>query len=643
MPFWEVPRLPAPRPQPAPNIVWDRSESIAISIVAETLADGMKQYPPKPRFALTAGITGHRLLRDDNQGDAPAPRETEFRSDKVESGIADFLDMLKGVVADSRAEANAWFDPGPDQIALVSSLAEGSDRIAARSALARGMPLDVVLPCARSIYEQSFQDHSSRKEFSLLLDQARACLVLPMPMTEAKPDIERAYEIAGLTVLAQVDILIAVWDGQPARGRGGTGDIVDDAARQGLPIVVIDPVNGAPRLLWSGGGQFALPVRGASELACREVGREVLVEIVRGVVLAPNSEAERAGLDKFLATGVETGDRDDEEIQRIASDYEGQKSPAASVANRLGATRLAEAFVAAEKIAQHNASAFRSAFAFNFGAGAFAAACIALAIIQDYRGVQSAPTAGRLDWHPWFVFLELVVVAAVSVVALVAVWQQWHRRWLEARELAERLRIAPIFWRLGAWPRHLTAAQGSWPRWYPRAVARGQPLFSGDLGAVLPNTRAALATLVEDQWRYHCKNAAFCERIDRRLDRLSTACLIGTIVNSLLFLLGHWEPSWISWTGWNESSVKPYSLGLAVFLPAAAAAFYGTRLFGDFEDIVRRSKRTGEALFALRQLLGSDSDDLLTLRARASQAAAAMFSDLAAWHVAVESRSLAAT
>ena len=38
------------------------------------------------------------------------------------------------------------------------------------------------------------------------------------------------------------DVLIAVWDGQPARGKGGTADVVDYAKSLGKPLVVIDAV-----------------------------------------------------------------------------------------------------------------------------------------------------------------------------------------------------------------------------------------------------------------------------------------------------------------------------------------------------------------------------------------------------------------
>ncbi|WP_041624991.1 hypothetical protein [Stackebrandtia nassauensis] len=45
---------------------------------------------------------------------------------------------------------------------------------------------------------------------------------------------------------ARRDQLIAVWDGQPARGYGGTADVVDYARDHGIDVTVIWP-EGAKR------------------------------------------------------------------------------------------------------------------------------------------------------------------------------------------------------------------------------------------------------------------------------------------------------------------------------------------------------------------------------------------------------------
>jgi hypothetical protein len=585
----------------------------------------MKQLPPRPSFALTLGVSGHRPNRDPKPGAGEESSGPKFNPDKVRAAIDNFLKTLKAAVGDLDEAANEWFDSAPPVLAMVSSLAEGSDRIAAEAALANGLPLDVVLPCARDVYEQTFTDDSSRAEFETLLDKARARLILPLPGepgADREAQLAQAYESAGLTMLAQADILIAVWDGEPARGRGGTGDIVDDAARQGTPVIVIDPSQGTTRLLWPGAGPFALPARRARDLPATTVDRDALAQIIRGLVLPPESEHERAGLEMFLATRAEM-DGAQGPTRSAALEVMRARPSAALDSNRNAATRLFEGFAAAEQVAQHNARAFRTAFVCNFFIGALAAGLISLSIILN-------------NWHHWFVGAELVFVLGVAFSTFWAVHKKWHRRWFEAREVAERLRVAETFWMLGVWPHNLTPAQPSWSGWYARAILRAQPLFSGDLAELLASARQTLAALLEDQRRYHAVNAARLARLDLGLELAGLFFLGLSVVNGLAFLYAKWtaSPRLPEWS--------TYNLALAIVLPAIAAAIYGVRLFGDFEDIVRRSRRTGRALEALQPLLDKDTGDLLTLRARAGQAATAMLSDLEAWRVAVESRYLSA-
>src|SRR6185369_8594797 len=61
----------------------------------------------------------------------------------------------------------------------------------------------------------------------------------------------RAYEAAGLLMLANADIVIAVWDQQVAAGVGGTALIVEHAVAEGVPVIIIDPrMPDDPCLLW---------------------------------------------------------------------------------------------------------------------------------------------------------------------------------------------------------------------------------------------------------------------------------------------------------------------------------------------------------------------------------------------------------
>jgi len=95
--------------------------------------------------------------------------------------------------------------------------------------------LHVVLPMASGDYCEDFPSAESLAEYQSLLDRAAV-------VKELEPQTERnaSYEAAGRYVVDHCDTLIAVWDGQPARGRGGTGEIVAYARDQGRPMYWID-------------------------------------------------------------------------------------------------------------------------------------------------------------------------------------------------------------------------------------------------------------------------------------------------------------------------------------------------------------------------------------------------------------------
>lgn len=95
-------------------------------------------------------------------------------------------------------------------------------------------------------------------DYQGLLKQAELTFVLPGD--RAYQAI--AYESADRTILNISDILLAVWDGGASAGRGAT-ELVEVAAREGLPIIAVDAKGEiGPRLLWSGLAEF--PIAGSS-------------------------------------------------------------------------------------------------------------------------------------------------------------------------------------------------------------------------------------------------------------------------------------------------------------------------------------------------------------------------------------------
>src|SRR5690348_315713 len=131
---------------------------------------------------------------------------------------------------------------------FVSALADGTDQIGAELALELGWELHAVLPFERGYYRTTLVDDAARNHFDMLLKRASRVLELP----GHHDDVTEGYAMAGRATVAQSDLLIAVWDGEKARGRGGTAEVVALAIAHGTPIAHFSPVEDCPaRLLWA--------------------------------------------------------------------------------------------------------------------------------------------------------------------------------------------------------------------------------------------------------------------------------------------------------------------------------------------------------------------------------------------------------
>ena len=80
------------------------------------------------------------------------------------------------------------------------------------------------------------------------------------------------------------------------------------------------------------------------------------------------------------------------------------------------------------------------------------------------------------EWH--VVLIVLLGLAAVFLVGLIYIntfvgnLRNWHRRWMEAREVAERLRAGLPIWLLGKRPRKQSERERTWVDWYVSAHYR---------------------------------------------------------------------------------------------------------------------------------------------------------------------------
>lgn len=160
---------------------------------------------------IAVGVTGHRHLT---------------KIDKVITGIEDILRRLLETF------------PGYNYRVL-SSLAEGADRILANKLLQiPKTTLWVPLPLPREDYLSDFRNSRSKEEFIHLLGRAERVIELPI-----KNNRDEAYLAAGMYIIENCDVLLAIWDGKSSRDKAGTSPIVALARERGLPLAWIHASN----------------------------------------------------------------------------------------------------------------------------------------------------------------------------------------------------------------------------------------------------------------------------------------------------------------------------------------------------------------------------------------------------------------
>jgi hypothetical protein len=149
------------------------------------------------------GVTGHQDIPDN-------------ALDFIEDGIRRTLEEFRG------------------DFVGITSLAAGADQIFARIVLTIGGSLRAVIPSAR--YESAFEEQATRRQYELLLEGAAEIETLPFDSP-----CQSAYLAAGKRIVDLSDMLVAIWDGKEAKGKGGTADTVRYARKQGIKVIVIWP------------------------------------------------------------------------------------------------------------------------------------------------------------------------------------------------------------------------------------------------------------------------------------------------------------------------------------------------------------------------------------------------------------------
>lgn len=594
-----------------------------------------KNGPPRLPFVLTVGITGHR-----------AESLPQGSVERLRQKIREVLLHITEAGAALLLREQACFAPVPPRLRFVSPIADGADQIAAEVALELGWELQVVLPFSRAEYRASLANEASRERFDGLAERASCLLELP----GHSQDQLDAYVMTGRATVAHCDLLIAVWDGLPPRGRGGTGEVVQLAITRGTAVIHLPlEEQTPPRVIWSAFDPTVITLADEPS-AERALDRNAMDAMLQGLLRPPPDRQEQKFLQRFArerprplrtrieyplllaAAGVgQFGAKDFANKHCEAQIRDEWRRYRQGCAEPLQITAemdvLEQAYSWADRLATHFAQTYRSGHIFNFVLGGFAV-CLGL----------SAFMAPHLKFE--FAGLELVITVAIILNAGVGSRNEWHRRWLDYRQLAERLRPMRSLKLLGiAAPDPPGTPSNPVPRrwidWYASGIWRAIGCPSGAMDAARATCLAkAIAEFeVAPQVGYHECHSRQIEMLDRRLEWIATLLFAVTLMASVATLVG---------LGLGSAYVQHFGNWFTLVsagFPALGTAVFGIRFQGDFGGDALRSMATADTLRHIEIELRRDVS-LSRAADLTEQASRIMLADLDEWRLVNQQRDL---
>jgi hypothetical protein len=493
-------------------------------------------------FRIRIGVTGHRRLNDVS---ALAASVSNIISSRYEECFGS---------SDRAALHNATATP--IAFTVVSPLAEGADRLIAQAVMEKGGRLEALLPMPAEEYRKDFRTAGSLEEFDCLLKKAhRVSVNVPDASPSDREARKTAYRKVGELVVDRTDLVIALWDGESARGIGGTAEIVEYAKRKKKPVFIVSTANPGAVELMNGGLLQA----------------KYIVELNRfnALNIPAAKEAEYAANVRSNLFDSPAAASLPDHLKKVVTDH------------------LVPFYCRASIIAKHNQDRYhrvgKSAYLFS----TFAVAFMAGAVVFGMLPALALP--GYL--------IELALLITLYVMIHRASHAGVHKKWLENRMLTERIRNAFYFVGCGVQPLYSAKAisihrhERSWMDHVYHEVVGGlsavEELSGESIGYCTDFVREKW---VKEQTEYHRDKAAKCKRRNESLKRSGMACFVIAIIVSVVHhvlaikaVYGHHL----------EGALLLFEQVLSVIaitLPAAGAATNGYRSLREYSRIGSRSQ-----------------------------------------------------
>ncbi|MGA2752609.1 MAG: hypothetical protein ABSE53_02490 [Terracidiphilus sp.] len=594
------------------------------------MASQESSSPPRPRLVVQIGVTGHRPNRLSPDVASSLPGQCE--------------QVLKAIAAlASRAHDPLVHSPEAPLLRILSPLAEGADRIVAHAGLALDADLQCPLPFHAEEYCRDFAAQASRDEFHAL--RAKASAVFEADGTR---DAEAAaYERIGRIVLEQSDFLIAIWDGEPAAGQGGTTQIVEEALAQNVPVFWLHASQQkAPCILLidDSGDRKQYPLEELdSRLASRFSQNQSDAKKDLNFSHAYYAEKQprfdfgwlfRIFRDVLAKRKFPKGSwkiKDFEPSARAEWVKMNSKSPAPpEETQRYLLDKLCPHYAWADGLSGYYAGLLRSsALATNL-----LSACAVLVAMIGWLC-----HSYHLEMRRIPAFTEFALITIILAITYHGRRNRWHERWLSYRQLAELLRqycyLSPLGCPLAtpSPPAHFgSGSDRSWVDGMFRTIARDLGLAPAvvDRG-YLASIGKLIENILDDQIGYHEGNCKTMSKLSHRLHHIGTTLFVVTLLACIVHVFHNAESNW-------------YVI-LATVPPAFGAAFYGIASHGEFARTADRSRAMALELTSLqsidlRNALDSSSESFAALRLAAQRIAGVMIAETMDWSFVFRYRTL---
>ncbi len=614
-------------------------------------------HPPHPGLALRVGVTGHR------------PNRENFASDRLAEVLGTCLCQIKNALedaldADRQRDGARVFAAEPVRAKLICALAEGTDTIAAQSALAHGFELHVPLPFSR---DETAHDYGPVEErtYRALLDQASAVFELP----GSREREAASYEAVGLITARQSDLMIVVWDKEHSQGRGGTFDILNRALNAGIPALWFLP---------NGDGPFLLAADPAATVDPRDLivraqhnGRldEIAVKTLVTALVAPPENEDGCAHTRLADFFQETERRFPDQIYGWMLRLLGMASPwrPGPLPRYFALAReswapfdqamteaglhmppahqavLKPRYAWAEGLAAYYGAQARAAPLRRHGLTALAVAfAIGLVLLPEWDGWD------RL-LQPLFMAGEILAVLGIIVSGLKSRRERWQERWFDYRLLAEELRQLRFLSLSGSRsleaqvpPPDIDRQPGPrWVNWYYRATVRELPLPHVSMDQTYLDNIASVMRHgeIRSQIERFRARARKLDHLGARLEWLARAAFMATLVAGLTYLVLFIARD-------RDALIDPLAdyamrtiILLAALLPTIGAGLTALARHDGIENARDRARATADRLERLWRSNGSHPS-LSRVSNLTEDVARIMMTDITDWRLVHRSKPL---